>query len=606
MLKRLLLLTSIILILFLQLVVCASAENIAELPAGYELEENGLIRVNDNGNYGYIDKNGKTIIPICYEHLNYYSDDSDYLIAKFNGAWGVLNKSGGTVIPFEYQDIRTWDEIFVAQKNNKYGAIDTEGKITIPFVYDCIYEGSENLAAARIGDTYSYINKYGNAIAPFIYENAYFYKFQNGMVLVEKDGKLGAINQYGDVVVPIKYALPRTGDIPVGAGNEFKDSRLAVLRSGKCGFIDEQGKEVIELKYDFVQDFEEGLARVKLNDKWGFVDTNGNEIIPIIYDEAFDFHNGIAKVNLNGKYGFIDAENNILLPLEYDFIGDLHENIYRVRKNEKYGYFNEEFKSITPIIYEGASFFVNGYATVKKNNKWGAIDSKGNVIIPLEYSGLGDFGDGLFAAKGENGKWGYIDLDNQLVIPYEYKYAMPFTDGFAEVSFFGFGYEIGMINKSNVVVIPFLYNDISNNGNAIVCNYGEKTYVRVNHYISMNINNPVMNVDATEKYIDVDKNVVPVIIGGRTMLPIRAIIETMGGEILWDEMTQAITIRYNNNLIVLNLNQYIANVNGQNKTLEVAPTVLNGRTVLPLRFVAENLGCDVFWENNTQRVLITY
>lgn len=606
MLKRLLLLMSIILILFLQLVECVSAENIAELPAGYKLEENGLIRVNDNGNYGYINKSGKIIIPIRYEHLNYYSDDSDYLIAKFNGAWGVLNKSGDIVIPFEYQDIRTWDEIFVAKKNHKYGAVDTDGKITIPFVYDCIYEGSENLAAARIGDTYSYINKYGNAIAPFIYENAYFYKFQNGMVLVEKDGKLGAINKYGDVVVPIKYALPRTGDIPVGAGNEFKDGRLAVLRSGKYGFVDEQGKEVIELKYDFVKDFEEGLARVNLNDKWGFVDTNGNEIIPIIYDEVFNFHNGKAKVNLNGKYGFIDTKNNILLPLEYDFIGDLHENRYCVRRNDKYGYIDQELNLIIPTTYEGASFFVNGYATVKKNNRWGAIDVQGNIVIPFEYSGLGDYGDGLFAAIGNNGKWGYVDLDNQLVIPYEYKYVMPFVDGFAEVSSFGFGYETGMINKSNFAVVPLIYNDISNYGNTIVCNYGEKTYIRVNHYISMNINNPVMNVDSTEKYIDVDKNVVPIIIGGRTMLPIRAIIETMGGQILWDEVTQAITIRYNNNLIILHLNQLTANVNGRNKTMEVAPTVLNGRTVLPLRFVAENLGCDVFWGNSTQKVLITY
>ena len=58
--------------------------------------------------------------------------------------------------------------------------------------------------------------------------------------------------------------------------------------------------------YDYVHEYSEGLAEVRLNDKWGFIDKSGTEIIPCKYDWAEGFSEGRAKVKLNGKQGYVN------------------------------------------------------------------------------------------------------------------------------------------------------------------------------------------------------------------------------------------------------------------------------------------------------------
>ncbi len=64
-------------------------------------------------------------------------------------------------------------------------------------------------------------------------------------------------------------------------------------------------------------------------------------------------------------------------------------------------------------------------------------------------------------------------------------------------------------------------------------------------------------------------------------------------------------------IIELRIDKPKAEVNGETKWIdlnnhEVKPIIMNGRTMLPLRFVAENLGCKVGWDPNTRTITITY
>ena len=70
--------------------------------------------------------------------------------------------------------------------------------------------------------------------------------------------------------------------------------------------------------YDWVGDFNEGIAQVKLNDKYGYIDKTGKEIIPCKYDDAWNFSEGFAKVALNGKYGCVNQLGDIIVPCIYD------------------------------------------------------------------------------------------------------------------------------------------------------------------------------------------------------------------------------------------------------------------------------------------------
>ncbi len=100
---------------------------------------------------------------------------------------------------------------------------------------------------------------------------------------------------------------------------------------------------------------------------------------------------------------------------------------------------------------------------------------------------------------------------------------------------------------------------------------------------------------------NVFSDVTPVIQNGRTLVPIRVIAENFGAHVDWIESQSTIVIRHGTKTIRMVLGQANVIVNGvsQQITDGVAPTALSGRTLVPLRFVAEHLGAEVSWQQST-------
>ncbi len=131
--------------------------------------------------------------------------------------------------------------------------------------------------------------------------------------------------------------------------------------------------------------------------------------------------------------------------------------------------------------------------------------------------------------------------------------------------------------------------------------------------ITLQPDNPYMTVNGVKKEIDPGRGTKPVIIPkwGRTVVPIRAIVEALGGTISWNGKEREVTINFNDTVINLWIGNPKAEVNGVMKWIDpnnhdVKPIIVNSRTMLPLRFVAENLGCKVDWDPATKTITITY
>lgn len=125
--------------------------------------------------------------------------------------------------------------------------------------------------------------------------------------------------------------------------------------------------------------------------------------------------------------------------------------------------------------------------------------------------------------------------------------------------------------------------------------------------LAMKINSPwLLTEDDGKNFDDNDHNVTPVIRGGSTLLPIAPIIERLGGTTTWTGSEKKVTITLGDNTIELWIDQNTASVNGAKKEMAVAPTIINGRTMTPVRFVTENLGATIRWDGNSQMVLIYY
>ena len=98
---------------------------------------------------------------------------------------------------------------------------------------------------------------------------------------------------------------------------------------------------------------------------------------------------------------------------------------------------------------------------------------------------------------------------------------------------------------------------------------------------------------------------IPVIENGRTLVPLRAIFEKLGADVEWDEDTQTVIATKNDTKISLTIDNTVASKNGENVTLDVPAKIVNGRTLVPVRFVADCFGVDVGWDGTMQRVSLT-
>ena len=131
--------------------------------------------------------------------------------------------------------------------------------------------------------------------------------------------------------------------------------------------------------------------------------------------------------------------------------------------------------------------------------------------------------------------------------------------------------------------------------------------------ITLQPNSPLMTINSIQQEIDPGRDTKPVIIPkwGRTVVPIRAIVEALGGTVEWNGTERKVTINFNGTVIELWIDKPQARVNGEMKWIDpnnhnVKPIIINSRTMLPLRFVAENLGCTVEWDASTRTITITY
>lgn len=99
-------------------------------------------------------------------------------------------------------------------------------------------------------------------------------------------------------------------------------------------------------------------------------------------------------------------------------------------------------------------------------------------------------------------------------------------------------------------------------------------------------------------------DVPPQIVRARTLMPIRAVAEKLGADVSWDPKTRTAIIRKGDKVIVLAIDKPNARVNGKLVKLDVPPKIVNNRTMVPLRFVAENLDVNVTWVAEAQTVVI--
>lgn len=368
----------------------------------------GPFPIEEKGGIIFYNIDGEKCSDILYDK----DQDDRYIIrdynlypVKKNGLWGCINHEGKQIIPCEY--------------NHELCPIIIEGEVYIP-----ITNRSTGLRGV--------LNAYGKTIIPCEYKDIeileYSYPKKYHLLFVQNvNGKWGAINVKGEIVIPIIYDEPQSGK-PSNLG-------LVFFRKGdKWGGFNENGKNVLPFIFNYSAQqpmFTKQNVIVQTMDKtWFACDKNGNK----------------KKLNMDSQDElYIYPDDNILIaytPGKGDALFDVASNKYVSGRfyQIKLGYqrkfvadvettngfksfiINDKGQRISSNEYDEVHYLDYGYLEVKKDNRYGVIDYNDRIIVPFEYENSNDINTltpNLFVVR-KNGKAGIVNLNNQIVLDFLY------------------------------------------------------------------------------------------------------------------------------------------------------------------------------------------
>ena len=204
----------------------------------------------------------------------------------------------------------------------------------------------------------------------------------------------------------------------------FKDGFAIVRLNGKRSFINTKGELIGDgnLWFDSVSAFDNGVAMVELNEKYSFINTKGELIGDgnLWFDNVNSFHEGFAIVRLNGKRSFINTKGELIgdRNLWFEFVTDFKEGLAIVRLNGKYSFINTKGELIGDgnAWFDDAGGFKEGFAIVGLNGKYSFINTKGELIgngnLWFDEAECFQYG---FALIKSNGKYSFINTKGELI-----------------------------------------------------------------------------------------------------------------------------------------------------------------------------------------------
>ena len=262
----------------------------------------GLIPVTSGGKHGFLDADGREVLPCFFTYISDFKDG--YARTNYGGSMMLRDEPYG----------------------GQWGLIDTLGRETIPCRYYYLDTPGEGLAAFMLEQfgNFGYVDVKGNvAISPRF---AVAKPFSGGVAVVSYNNvNYGLVDRNGNEVSSFRYK--RIGEFHDGLA-PFNTNLYGMNFQGmepRCGYIDTEGREVLPAKWDDAGEFSEMRAPVMrfgvnsedfYDARWGYIATNGQLVVPFKYHEAYPFSCGLARVFVKGLgYGYINRKGEEVVPL---------------------------------------------------------------------------------------------------------------------------------------------------------------------------------------------------------------------------------------------------------------------------------------------------
>lgn len=252
----------------------------------------------------------------------------DLIPFERSGLWGYREIDGKEIIKPQYLYAGEFFELAAIVGNgNHFGVINKENKVIIPFKYDYI----KRLDRERflIGHRAEYFGEYDFGVISN--ENQIIIKPEFAYISTEKgfykvtqkeDSILGK-NEIGDLrSIRTKYGLfDHNGNEVIPCIYDYlswpEDSLLILSKGDNQALFHLNGKQLTDFKYMVIDNYHEGLSKVREGAKFGYINKEGEVIIPIQFDMCYPFSDGFAIIRIGEHWGAIDKKGLQVIPTKF-------------------------------------------------------------------------------------------------------------------------------------------------------------------------------------------------------------------------------------------------------------------------------------------------
>lgn len=551
----------------------------------------------------------------------------------------IINENGVVDLGNDIESVQSIDRDVIAFRTNSdlWGAMDKNGNVIFEAIEaDWIKAVGNGTYMAQKADgnkrTVCVFDKTGKVIIPFgkysgVESSGNYYITLNSVPGKDNVMLKGVVDTNGKELFPTEY-----NNVKI-LGNGFFALGTEKDYVYKYGVYDVNGKEILPAEYsNFAYadslDGADIFVCTKGNNEHGVVDKTGNVIVPFVFGQGVTAGSGvIVETKTNKVYDY--KGNEIVSFTAPDFA-------YTIEGSENCYLYYDSAKNVTYIRKTTGENVkeLPGRATYDKRNSlicseemngenikvctyydvFGEITTidtftETDTMIYCERKVFDDFGGEYFVVEAPQESKNY---DVPVIVQQVSSYIQN-KDGeivFRNPKGSTLLYNDAISIISDTTTYPVKYGLVDIKGNAVLpteCDaitynpYLNLWAISKNGTVSLGTVLPVtVKINGT----DVAFDQLPVVKDDRTLVPLRAIFESLGATVEWDEKTSTVTSVLNDVTIKVTIYDNIMYKNGEPITLDVPAEIVNSRTMVPVRAISEAFGYTVDWHPSTRTVSV--
>ncbi|MFT7156518.1 MAG: hypothetical protein ACI8Q1_001533 [Parvicella sp.] len=243
----------------------------------------------------------------------------------------------------------------------------------------------------------------------------------------------------------------------------FSETNVArYIKKGKWEFYNSDIRIWYATDYDYLSEFTNGLAVVKIKDSWKVIRLDKSTVADIKCHYAYGFSEGFARFQLGNRFGFVDENGKVVIDAKYYGAFDFSDGLARVYDGNKWGYINAKFEVVIPFDFDYSSNFADNRAVVGKIQKgvekWAVVDLSGKIIYDWSTDYVFPFSEGkALVRKGSyfNGELKFISTSGSIVLSTGLKDCYSFNDGLACGYYEG---KWGFFNDKGMTIVNHKYD----------------------------------------------------------------------------------------------------------------------------------------------------